>query len=220
VNTYHIPKLSHKLKVDASWRKSNWIEVPILHINQIAGTKPSHIPDVKAKLAYDADAIYGIFQVQDRFVCARSENYQDQVCKDSCVEFFFYPGPETSQGYFNFEVNCGGTALFHYQKGRGVDDIPISEVHFKQVQIAHSMPKIVNPEINNSITWVVEFRLPFKILAYYTQLDKTSKGAVWRANFFKCADESSHPHWLTWSRIDTPLPNFHRPEYFGRLIFE
>ena len=83
-----------------------------------AGEQPVHFPRVQAKLAYDAAALYVIFQVADRYVRATAENYQDQVCEDSCVEFFFTPGEDISHGYFNLEVNCGGTVLFHHQKGR------------------------------------------------------------------------------------------------------
>ena len=140
--------------------------------------------------------------------------------EDSCVEFFFTPGQETRQGYFNLEVNCGGTALFHHQKGRGIEDVPVSAVDFAQAQIAHSLPKIVDPEIKEETTWVVEYRLPFAVLSNYARTDTPTNGSNWRANLYKCADASSHPHWLAWSPVDTPSPDFHRPEFFGKLIFE
>ncbi len=175
---------------------------------------------MEAKIAYDTVAMYVIFQVQDRYVRALSQNYQDPVFEDSCVEFFFTPGADLSQGYFNFEINCGGTALFHHQKGRKVDDVPVSPADFERVQIAHTMPNIVNPEIKESLTWVVEYRLPFAIMSSYAQVNAPTPGTSWRANLYKCADGSSHPHWLTWSHIDTPAPDFHRPEFFGHLVFE
>jgi len=43
---------------------------------------------------------------------------------------------------------------------------------------------------------------------------------TWRANFYKCADSTSHPHWLTWSPVDHPTPHFHLPAFFGTLEFE
>lgn len=220
MNLYQIPKLTRNCTVDAHWDKSPWLEIPHLCIDQAAGEKPAHFPRVEAKLAYDAAALYIIFQVQDRYIRALSENYQDPVSEDSCVEFFFTPGEDLSQGYFNFEINCGGTALFHHQKGRGVDDVPISTADFEQVQIVHTLPKIVNPEIEESLTWVVEYRLPFAILSSYAPVDDPTPGTSWHANLYKCADGSSHPHWLTWSPVDTPTPDFHRPEFFGCLVFE
>jgi len=37
------------------------------------------------------------------------------------------------------------------------------------------------------------------------------------ANFYKCADKLQHPHWLNWSPVDFPKPNFHLPQSFGVL---
>ncbi|MBT5542155.1 MAG: hypothetical protein HOK34_04920, partial [Gammaproteobacteria bacterium] len=28
------------------------------------------------------------------------------------------------------------------------------------------------------------------------------------------------PHYLTWNPVETSNPDFHRPEFFGKLIFE
>ena len=99
-------------------------------------------------------------------------------------------------------------------------DVPVSNPDFRRVQIAHSLPEVINPEISKSTTWVVEYRLPLKILGKYAPVTKPAPGVIWYANFYKCADGSSHPHWLTWSKVDQPDPDFHRPEYFGRLVFE
>ena len=40
------------------------------------------------------------------------------------------------------------------------------------------------------------------------------------ANFYKCADATALPHYLSWSPIDTPAPDFHRPEFFGELYLK
>ena len=52
------------------------------------------------------------------------------------------------------------------------------------------------------------------------KVEKPGTGVSWRANFYKCADKTSHPHWLTWAEIDYPNPKFHLPDFFGRLDFE
>ena len=41
-----------------------------------------------------------------------------------------------------------------------------------------------------------------------------------RANFYKCGDKTAHPHYLSWSPIDTPKPDFHRPDFFGELLLD
>jgi hypothetical protein len=184
------------------------------------GEKPAHFPKVQAKLAYDEEAVYVIFHVDDRFVCAKAQAYQDQVCEDSCVEFFFTPSADITDGYFNLEVNCGGTVMFKHQRYHEVDEVPISQDEFYYVWLEHTLPKIVDPEITEPVTWVVEYRLPFSVLTRYAQVEQPSPGVIWRGNFYKCADSCSHPHWLTWSPIDFPEPDFHMPSQFGYLEFE
>ena len=217
---YKVLQLTRNLTVDAHWQKTPWSEVAALEIAAYSGKEPAHLPRVQAKLAYDATALYVIFRVEDRYVRATAQNYQDEVFKDSCVELFVTPGEDVSLGYFNLEVNCGGTALFHHQKGRHIEDVPVSAADFSQVQIAHTLPKRVEPEIEEPLTWVVEYRLPLTTLHDYAHIDLPSTGTIWRANLYKCADGSSHPHWLSWAPIDLPEPDFHRPKFFGQLVFE
>jgi hypothetical protein len=161
------------------------------------GERPRHFPGVAVKFAYNEECLFVIFRVEDQFVCARKKSYQERVCEDSCVEFFFTLGEDISEGYFNLEMNCGGTVLFHHQYGRQVMDVAVKQADFEQVEIAHSLPKIIDNEITEKTTWVVEYCLPFSLLANYTPLQKPNSGGVWLANFYKCADESTHPHWLT-----------------------
>ena len=220
VKKYHVPRSSCNFSIDGDWDKLPWREIAPLHINRAAGEQPAHFPQVQAKLTYDDQALYAIFQVADRYVRATAENYQDPVYLDSCVEFFFTPSEDLNHGYFNFELNCGGTALFHHQLGRAMEDQPVSRADFEQVEIAHTLPKVVFPEVEEALTWVVEYRLPLAILGAYAPIDNPEPGVRWRANLYKCADGCSHPHWLTWSPVNTPSPDFHRPEFFGLLIFE
>jgi hypothetical protein len=215
---YSIRRLTIPVQVDAQWVKSPWLDIPYLDLGFYIGTMPEHFPLVKAKLAYDLEILFVIFQVEDRYVCARNQSYQEPVHQDSCVEFF-PRGEDISEGYFKLEVNCGGTVLFHHQLGRQVEDVPVSGVGIHQIQIAHTLPQVIEEEITESIIWVVEYCLPFSVLAKYAPLAQPGAGIPWRANFHKCADKPSHPHWLTWARVDLPAPDFHSPEFFGRLVF-
>ena len=99
------------------------------------------------KIAYDDAALYLIFRVEDQYVRAVTNKYQGSVCSDSCVEFFFTPGADVSQGYFNLEMNCGGTSLFCFQRAQGTDVVEIPEDEFDKITKAHSLPHIVDPEI-------------------------------------------------------------------------
>jgi hypothetical protein len=80
------------------------------------------------------------------------------------------------------------------------------------------MPAAVSPEITGPVTWILEFFVPFALLEKYAGPLGDLAGREWSANFFKCGDETSHPHWVSWQ----PLPslNFHLPECFGVIHFE
>jgi len=214
--TYEVYPIAQPILPDADWNKPAWRPIPPLDVNCVVGDRPAHIPAVQAKLAYDSTFIYVIFHVQDRYVRAVATCGKDPVCQDSCVEFFFTPCADNTTPYFNIEINCGGTMLFKYQPGKFVW---LADAEYNQVQIAASMPRRVDPEIPDPVAWTVEYRFPFEILSKYRPIENPAPGVLWRANLYKCADHTSHPHWLCWSPIDLPQPKFHVPQFFGTLKF-
>lgn len=219
-SVYHVVKLQQPVEIDSEWNKEPWNNISALHITNYMGEEPVFKPKVQAKIAYDSQAIYVIFKVEDKFVRCAVDEYQGPVYRDSCVEFFFTPGTDISNGYFNLEVNCGGTALFAYQEMRSVGRIKIPQSSFKKIDLAHSLPTIVMPERKDLVTWTIEYRIPIDILTDYTNVVPPASGVEWKANLYKIASTTSNPHYLTWSYVDHPKPQFHLPEYFGTLKFQ
>jgi hypothetical protein len=217
---YKVRKISIQPEINAVWDKMPWSEINPIQLRHYMGDKPEHFPFTQAKVAYDNTAIYVIFRVEDRYVKAVAGKNQGPVYLDSCVEFFFSPENGIKNGYFNLEMNCGGFMLFHHQMEPRSKQSIISEDDVRQVEVAHTLPEVVDPEIDRDTTWIVEYRIPFSVLSHYHSFSKPEAGSVWRANFYKCADQTSHPHWLTWAPVDFPRPNFHLPQYFGVLEFQ
>lgn len=215
---YKVNRASAPVPLDGYWDGPAWSAVPALSISRPMGDPPSHHPDARAKLLHEADALHVIFRVDDRHV--RSvHGHQEAVCRDSCVEFFFVPGTDLADGYFNLETNCGGHMLFHHQLVPRGTAVTISREDCDRIALHHSMPSTVEPEIPGPVVWTLQYRLPFDILARYAPVARPVPGARWRANFYKCADRTSHPHWLTWAEVRRPRPDFHVPEDFGELVF-
>lgn len=183
------------------------------------GSKPGHFPRTEFKMTYDETTLHVMFRVEDRYVRAVAARDQDPVCRDSCVEFFFTPGEDVSLGYFNLEMNCGGTMLFHFQHAPRKDPVEIPVNVCSTVCRAHALPRIVDPEIGEPVTWTVRYGIPVALLNTFCPAVSPRPGVSWRGNFYKCADHTSHPHWLTWAPVDVPCPDFHRPEFFGALDF-
>jgi hypothetical protein len=218
---YRVERLKAPLTINAKWDKPAWQKIAPIELTRFMGKRPSHFPHTQARLAYDQQALYVIFRVEDQYVRAATREHQGSVCQDSCVEFFFTPGPDSSAGYFNLEMNCGGTMLFNFQLIPWKNAVAIKPSDLERIEVAHTMPRIVDSEIAEQTTWTVEYRVPFDLLtAYCPTAQKPSPGVTWRANLYKCADATSHPHWLTWAPVDNPTPNFHMPKFFGRLSFE
>ena len=196
-----------------------WSHLSFEKLRHHMGEPPLHRPVTRFSIFYEPEALYVLFQVEDRYVKAVTDRYQGPVYQDSCVEFFFSPCPTVDKGYFNLEINCSGTALFEFHPADGQDRLLITEREFEELTVVSSITGLVEREITSPVSWQVAFRLPWGVLSSYTKVTTPGPGVVWRGNFHKCADRSSHPHWLTWAPIDHPTPRFHLPYFFGFLHF-
>lgn len=219
-SVYHVNRLEGKIKIDGIWDKPVWENVPALEITNYMGDKPQFLPTTFAKLLYDEENIYGIFQVNDRFVQCLVQENNGHVSGDSCVEFFFSPENSNPLFYFNLEINCGGVPLLQFVTVPRKEYLFLKEREISKVEIAHSLPKKVFPEIEKDTVWTIEFKLPLKILEKYAAITKPKSGVKWTANFYKTASTTSNPHYLTWSKVHNSIPDFHLPQFFGTLVFK
>ncbi len=172
-----------------------------------------------SKITYDPGNLYVIFRVKDRHVRCITQEINGPVWEDACVEFFFAPDAAAPQKYFNVEVNCCGVPLMHFNEVAGENIAPLAETDIRQIEIAHSLSGKIDPEIPDDVTWTVEYRIPLAMIENYSRVTPPGPGISWRGNFYKIAENSSNPHYLTWSVVDNEVPNFHLPQFFGTLIF-
>lgn len=218
---YLIELISGAPHPDADWADAFWRGTKILEVANFYPESSDHHPEVRCRLGYDAAGIYGRFIVVDRYVRSVATRFQDQVCHDSCVEFFVEPAG--GRGYVNFEINCGGTLLAyhitdHRRRPGGFEAFaPLTVEQGARVKLYPTLPQVNDPEIAEPTVWQMGFFIPFAVLQEATGCPAPQSGTVWRANFFKCGDRTSHPHWASWSPLH-PL-NFHQPEFFGDIRF-
>lgn len=209
-------------RLDGSWTGPDWRKAETARIASFHPASPSRHPRTKVKVLYDSAGLYVSFLVQDRYVRAISRKYLDMVCRDSCAEFFIRPKP--GKGYFNFEVNCGGTALIYYIEdparipGGFRKFRPVEPGLFRKMRIYHSMPRRTPEETKKMTTWRISYFIPFSLMEAYIGKIGRVPGSKWRGNFYKCADETSHPHWASWASIGRKL-NFHQPSKFATIRF-
>lgn len=221
IPAYSVFSVPQDLELQQEWDSPVWRQVPALTIAAFRPESSGHRPLTEVKLLAGPLSLHGFFRVRDRYVRCVHDRFQQPVYQDSCVEFFVQP--KADAGYFNFEFNCGGTLLASYivdptRVEHGFRDFSrLTWEQGSQVGIYHSLPAPVEPEISRDITWFIEFRLPFSLLEQYVGSLGEIRGQVWRANFYKCGDATSHPHWAAWSPVDAL--NFHLPHCFGRICF-
>jgi hypothetical protein len=141
------------------------------------------------------------------------------VYEEPAVEFFFSPDPDFPDRYFNLEINCGGTPLMHFNDFSKKERIILDEEDIRKMDIANSLPEIVDPEITDPVKWTLEYRIPLKMLEKYSKIVRPEAGVEWRANFYKIAEKGTNIHFLTWSVVENPVPNFHLPRFFGTIKF-
>jgi hypothetical protein len=215
---YNVAKLNSPIVIDADWNKTAWQGIDSIMLENRMGDLPDFIPITHVKMLYDDLNVYVIFKVQDRFVRIVTNDINGPVWEDACAEFFFSPDMAAPLKYFNLETTGGGTPLMCY------NTFPL-ELHYldttdiKEIEIAHSLPELVPNEMTDSVTWTLEYKVPLELLEKYANVTRPAPGINWMANFYKCASNNSNHHYFTWAKVVSPKPNFHLPEYFGKLVF-
>jgi hypothetical protein len=208
--------------LNGDWDHPCWRASETILINHFRPESGDHRPTTEARIVFSHEGLHLIFRVQDQYVRCVQTALNGPVCTDSCVEFFVQPLEQ--KGYLNFELNCGGTLHASYiadptRTDSGFADCSLlSEADAARVDIFHSMPSVVEPELRDPTTWVNQIFIPFALFSNCVGELGPIRGQTWRANFYKCGDKTSHPHWAAWSPVREL--NFHDPECFGEIVFE
>ena len=182
---------------------------PVAHV---AWSEFPYAPIVSFNIAASQTHLFVLFFVRGLGLKALFGETNEPVWQDSCVEVFI--ADPDGCGYRNFEMNCIGTLLSAHQKARGKDVVRITPEQAAQVIRLTSLEYETFPEKEGLHEWSAAIGIPFSLLGC------EERPRELKANFYKCADGSSLPHYVSWAPIDTPKPDFHRPEFFGTLTFE
>jgi hypothetical protein len=134
------------------------------------------------------------------------------VHEDSCVEFFMRKADEMN--YINFEFNCIGTCYACRHQSREVST-PLTADEFRSIRRYTTVQREAFAEKRGLYAWELIVAIPFRVMG----LNPENLPEKIRGNFYKCADKTENPHYVTWSPIDLPHPNYHCPEFFGEIYF-
>ena len=184
-------------------------------IETINWTEFPYKPEVKFKMAYCNNNILLKYYVSEENIMAKETRVNGSVYKDSCVELFFSTNKKST--YYNFEFNCVGVPHVAYGKERANRTLIDPEI-LKLIKVRSSLGNQPFEEKTGGHQWEMMIVIPKECLTY--DKDIVLKGLKANANFYKCGDDTSKPHYVTWNPIGTENPDYHQSAYFGELSFE
>lgn len=173
---------------------------------------PYH-PITVFSMAYSDKFLYVNYFVRCNYLRAVNYKNNSPVAEDSCVEFFLQtPG---SEEYWNFEFNCIGAINASHRKDRK-HPIRLTDMELATVKRYATCGNNPFQELEGIFNWGLAIAIPFELIG----VDVSKRPIEMKGNLYKCASATSMPHHLSWAPIKTDKPDFHRPEYFGKIILE
>ncbi len=171
-------------------------------------------PEVTFSIAYSGHEIFLKYYITENYFKAEKTETNQMVCEDSCVEFFV--SPEDDGIYYNLEFNGIGTCLLGIGTGRANSTRANPEIISKIRRLTSAGEKPVKEKVGE-FGWTITIAIPFEV--FFQHKVKELKGKTFRANFYKCGDMLTVPHYVTWNPVGTEKPDYHQPKYFGLLKF-
>lgn len=211
----HIPKLALKdLSLSSIEEALKEVELEKVNINNWSEAFPS-TPEVAFKIAHNGEFLFLKYEVKEDEILAKAKGNNSEVWTDSCVEFFI--SFDDSGYYYNLEQSCIGQVLLGYRKDKN------NPVHAED-RILDAVKRYPSLGYNNfglksgGFEWTLLSVIP--ISTFWMSDLKSFDGLEAKANFYKCGDNLTTPHFLSWAPIKTDAPNFHKPEFFKEIVFE
>jgi hypothetical protein len=183
-------------------------------INVINWENFTYRPKVNFRIGHVQNEIWLKYEVTEKYILAQETRINGAVHKDSCVEFFV---SIDGNNYYNLEVNCIGTVHLAHGPDRRNRKFVDPEI-IKKIVIESSLGNQPFEEKTGNFEWEMMMRIPVECFAF--DKIKSLNGLKATANFYKCGDATSEKHYLTWNPVKTENPDYHRPEFFGKIYFE
>ncbi len=199
MKAYTIKKTAAPLSItDPKWEKIEATELDF----RWADCFPSPYKTV-ARLCHSPEGVTVRLETTEWPLRAQRTVCNEQICEDSCMEFFFTPNEEQTL-YINIEINPFGVT--HIGLGESRYDRRLLDIAGEGLRI--------ETLVRFGEGWMASYFIP------YTFIDKyfPTRTGSWRANFYKCGDLTALKHFSVWNPVDLPKPDYHRPEFFGSLV--
>lgn len=209
-----IPKISVDVSdIEAVVQKMKFLPRHEIGTINWADEYPSK-PDVTFGMAHNGDAILLQYRVREDEILAAVTTDNGAVWTDSCVEMFL---SFDNRHYYNAEFTCIGKALLGYKLVGGEVEYGNCEV-MQQIRRHSTLGTENRGKQVGSFDWTLTLIVPRSV--FWKSDIGSFDGLRAKGNFYKCGDGLTVPHFVSWTTINTPNPDFHQPRFFGELIFE
>lgn len=198
-------KMTYTFKYFEKLEDVNWDDIPKAMVDKY-GWGYEYAPLCYARGVYAEDTGLVVkMTCHEENPRATLTRFMDDVCNDSCMEFFF-AGDDATE-YANFEFNSLATQHTSLRKGEKKGSIDM----FTEIPKCTAEVLADRWELTLTLTHQNVLDVAGKELA---------RGATFNGNFYKCGDQCEQIHYGMWSEVKAERPSFHQPAYFGKFIVE
>ena len=183
----------------------DWEKIPQLHMDKVLWTD-GHGIKATGQLCYDDENLYVHMRAVEKDIRALNTEPLSPVYEDSCLEFFFQL--TGSDDYFNFEINPNGVLNI------GFGPKKTDRIEIVRGDAADYFDIRTNRTEDG---WEAYYRIPEKLIRTFCP-DYRFSGSI-SANMYKCGNKTVNRHYLSWTDVDLAAPDFHCPQFFGKMHF-
>ena len=187
--------------------RPDWSAIPAVSLDYALEETNANVR-AQAQFCYDDTAFYLRLSAQEECIRAELTGQLDEVCEDSCLEFFFRPVVDDPR-YVNIECNPNGCLFV----GIGANIETLTRLNPNQHPISPVAKRI-------SGGWEAVYTVPYRFIHQHFPGFSPKSGDSMRGNFYKCGDLTVIPHYLCWNPVPMQDFAFHNPEAFGIIHFE
>lgn len=193
--------MEYKIKILSSL---DWSKTDKAYIDKYPWGR-DYTPEAYAQLCVVDDTLYIKMSCREDDPKAVYTKFYEEVWLDSTMEAFF--GYEEGGTYINCEMNSIANSLIGVGPGRD-DRVRIDEYC--------DIPRVSAEKAEG--WWSVTAEFPLSSLRSVFGDVSLSEGIALYGNLYKVGEHTHTPHYGMWSEITWDIPDFHRPEFFGKFL--
>ena len=205
-DTITAARIAREVSLDARHPAAEWRAADcISFVADWQGKNPDPKRQTEVRVLYTPQMLYLRFECRYReltvFEDSDANGRRDQLWDRDVAEVFLQPDPSRPRYYQEFEVSPNGMWI----------DLDIFPEGLRNLESGMQRSVWLDREHH---TWSAELAIPMRALTAHFD-----PAAEWRANFFRVEGPRELRFYSAWRATNTPAPNFHVPEAFGKLRF-